>query len=227
MYNFKSKEFWHWIISLLLLGLFIFWRRTEIINDQLLIVDKIVIPVFIALFILPLISEFSFLGISLKKDIQDVKDDIKESIYKLQISMNNKVDSRININNVPSSDNVLREIQELLHNTVKRKNIIEVNYNEIDVPEENILLFKYRYAIEKEIKRLWKKEIKEDNDRYPITKMLDVLVKGEIIPFAMKSAIKEIYSMTSYAIHGGEITQSQTQFTERTGREILGYLKGL
>ena len=43
MYDFKSKEFWHWIISLILLGAFIVSRKEIIINDQLTTVDKIVI----------------------------------------------------------------------------------------------------------------------------------------------------------------------------------------
>lgn len=225
MYNFKSKEFWHWIISLVLLGAFIYCRRFQIITDQLLLVDKIVIPVFIALFILPLISEFSFLGISLKKDIKDAKQDITESIHNLQISMNNRVDSHISINNTPSPDSTLQEIQDMLHNVLRDKNLKEDDNNELNVPEENVLLFKYRFEVEKEIRRIWRVVMVEDDVRYPIIKILDVLVKLEVIPLAMKSAVREIYSITSSAIHGGKITQNQIQFTKETGNEILAYLR--
>lgn len=69
------KILW-WIALIGLTGIILFNRFDDIISGQSVPFDIFIFLIFVALMLVPIFSEIDFFGIKLKKEIEDLKQDI-------------------------------------------------------------------------------------------------------------------------------------------------------
>ena len=166
---FQGKEFktlW-WIILIILCGVYTCLRIYGKIgkHDTL---DTVVMATGVILALFPLISEVSFLGLSVKKEITDLKADVKDELLSIRselisVRMSNSQSMNPTINiGLPSKEKIEEEIRK--PNKISNNgDFSNEEYEEFinDMNEDIEYLKDVKYFLEKKIKRLIDKEYKK------------------------------------------------------------------
>ncbi|MBD3338452.1 MAG: hypothetical protein GF353_05055 [Candidatus Lokiarchaeota archaeon] len=232
------KILW-WIFILVLCGILLGFRVDEIVDGQSVPADVFIFLIFVALMLVPIFSEISFFGIKLKKEIEELKSNLDLNFGELKNEIHNTqtqtLFQTIQTLAPPPPDNKLPELEEEIERIVKEKfsyrEIKEKKISPIEVPENNLILFKTRYSIEIEVSRIWEgrfgKEYPIEKRRLPILRKIQDLVKYEIVSQNLYGVLKEILAICNYGIHGEKVSDSQVSFVSKNSKEIIDYLKDL
>ncbi|MTI47671.1 MAG: hypothetical protein FH761_07500 [Firmicutes bacterium] len=226
---------------MLALGIFMIYTRYEQIKSgDVGTFDTALIAIIAGLMLIPFFSEINILGVKLKQEISSLKTEVTEfrEVVKnvIDVSNSNRFSPSIYFGQSQAPpDNQLEKIEEYIKYSINQ--VMEQNINledqniELDVPEDNMLLFSARYNIEKEIHRIWDNHSDEYDDkksRYvPIHRIVSYLTKYEILPPSFNGVIKEIYSVCSPAVHGEKPTESQVKFIKDVSADVIRTLKGI
>lgn len=228
-----------WIILLLLTGLILYKRYDAIVTGQSVIADVFIFLIFVALMLVPIFSEIEFFGIKLKKEIEDLKQDLNIKLGDIKNEIKNSqvqtVHNTFQGFGPPPPDNKLPELETEIDRIVKAKlkehNIKSTTHlhSRIDVPDNNLQLFKVRYNIETHLRRIWEERFAkgEMDDKYKyqsIMKIIQDLTKFEIIDGNFYGILREILSICNYAIHGENVTDNQMTFVIKNAKQVLDYL---
>jgi hypothetical protein len=91
-----------------------------------------------------------------------------------------------------------------------------------DVPDDVTFLFQTRFALERELRRIYRSRIViADEDRaVPVSRLIRALVQAQLIDRDAAVAAEELYRIASRAIHGEDISSPQSKF----GRDVAGWL---
>lgn len=231
------KILW-WIILIVLTATILYQRFDDIISGQSVSLDIFIFLIFVTLMLVPIFSEIEFFGIKLKKEIEDLKQDINIKLGDIKNEIRNNqtqtVHQTVQTFGPPPPDNKLPELQHEIekflnvkfreHGLTKDTKKVE----HIDVPQDNLLMFQVRFNIEKQLRRIWEQHF--DGSDYPrlrhtsITRIIQDLAKFEIIDIDFYGVLREILSICNYAIHGEEVTQNQVLFVTKNAKQILDYL---
>jgi hypothetical protein len=228
-----------WVIILLMTGIILSLRVPAILSGQSVPADIFVFFIFVALMLVPIFSEIELFGIKLKKEIEEIKRDINiklgEIKNEIRNNQNQTVSQTFQTYGPPPPDNKLPELQaeieRILNSKFKDHNITPniIIAGRIDVPDENLLMFKIRYNIEKQLVRIWEQRF--DGNEYDnrlrhqsVARIIQDLSKFEIIDGNFYGILKEILSICNYAIHGDEVTENQVAFVSKNAKLILDYL---
>lgn len=97
------------------------------------------------------------------------------------------------------------------------------------MPDENLELFKVRYNLEKQVRRIWEgrffnEEFFSRSRRQPVLRIIQDLVKYEVIDNNFYNILREILSICNYAIHGESVTDKQISFVKKNSPQVLDYL---
>lgn len=232
------KILW-WIILIGLTGSILYKRYDSIVTGQSVPADIFIFLLFVSLMLVPIFSEIEFLGIRLKKEIEDLKQnmniklgDIKTEIRSSQVQT---VHNTFQGFGPPPPDNKLPELENEIDRIVKAKlsehsaSIKDILSTQVVVPENNLQMFKVRYNIENELRRIWQNrfENNEPNDRWKnqsVIKITQDLTKFEIIDSNFYNILREILSICNYAIHGENVTDKQVSFVNKNAEQVLEYL---
>ena len=226
-----------WIILLAITGLILFKRYSAIMDGLSVPADIFVFLVFIALMLLPVFSEISFFGIKFKKEIEDLKSDINIKFGDIRNEIRNSQSQIFNATihgyGPPPPDSKLPDLDTKINKLVKAQGQGN-ELNEIDleqnVPNENLDLFKIRFNIEKQLKRIWFSRFGDHPTvgfqiRYqPIQNMIRDLLNSEIINKDFYSILIEILSICNHAIHGNDLTDNQITFVRKNANQLINYL---
>ena len=108
------KILW-WILLIGLTGIILFNRFDEIISGQSVLFDIFIFLIFVALMLVPIFSEIDFFGIKLKKEIEDLKQDIRIKLgdikNEIRSSQTQTVHQTVQTFGPPPPDNKLPELQ--------------------------------------------------------------------------------------------------------------------
>lgn len=176
-----------------------------------------------------------------KEEVKDFKTEIRQNFLTLTSTVSNSINNLNNqvqtVNNYngyppPPPDTKLPELESEIDRLVKAK-LKEhgVSFSDlINVPVNNIELFKIRYSIEIQLRRIWEGRFANDelNFRFrhkPIIKIIQDLSESEIIDKNFYGILREILSICNYAIHGEEVTDNQFKFVENSSKQVLDYLR--
>ena len=232
------KILW-WIILLGLSGTILYKRYDSIVTGQSVPSDIFIFSLFIALMIVPIFSEIEFFGIKLKKEIEDLKQDINIKLGDIKTEIrSNQVQT---VHNTfqgfgpPPPDNKLPELENEIDRIVKAKlsehgvSVRNILSTLVAVPENNLQMFRVRYNLENELRRIWQHrfENNEPNNRWmyqPVIKILQDLTNFEIIDNNFYNILREILSICNYAIHGENVTEKQVSFVNKNAEQVLEYL---
>ncbi len=232
------KILW-WIVLIGLTGTILYKRFDDIISGQSVPFDIFIFLIFVALMLVPVFSEIEFFGIKLKKEIEDLKQDISIKLGDIKNEIRNNqtqtVHQTVQTYGPPPPDNKLPELQDEI------ERILSVKLKEhgvttdikiagsIDVPQDNLLMFQVRFNIEKQLRRIWEQRFdSSDFDQrlrhQTVMRIIQDLAKFEIIDNNFYGILREILSICNYAIHGEEVTDNQVLFVTKNAKQILDYL---
>lgn len=232
------KILW-WIILLGLTAKILYKRFDAIVTGQSVPADIFIFLLFVALMLVPIFSEIEFFGIKFKKEIEDLRQDISMKLGDIKNEIRNTQTQTVNQTiqgfGPPPPDNKLPELENEIDRIVKAKlrehgvSIAPSLTIQADVPENNLQMFKIRYNIENELRRIWQNRFENDepNDRWKyqsVMKIIQDLTKFEIIDNNFYHILREILSICNYAIHGENVTDNQVSFVKKNAKQVLEYL---
>lgn len=235
-----------WILLIALTGFILFKRFDAIANGQSVTADVFIFLVFVALLLVPIFSEFEFLGLKLKQQIEELETEIKVKFGDLKNELKNEIRNSQTQTlhqtfaygpyGPPPPDNKLpeleNEIDRVLKSKLKEHGITVEEQDLLNVPNNNLKLFKVRYNIENELRRIWEQRFANEDTEFnrrkqPILRNIQELVEYRIIDKEIYHILREILSICNYAIHGEKVSDKQVDFAINNGNEILSYLKNI
>lgn len=231
-----------WWLTLLTSITFVLSKRYDnFINGTSTPMDIFVFLIWVALLLFPLFQEVSFFGIKLTKEIDSFKNEVREQILNLRSEIQNSIQIRTQINpqfnfGPPPSDSQLptieKHVRKVIQETLSKHGIQapgDLSVIEEQVPDNVQFLFLVRNQLEKEVKRLFRLHIAEigEEQYVPISQILKILVKNEVIDLDLAGAIREVYKVCSPAIHGESFTEIQVNFIKDIGPKLITSLKAL
>jgi hypothetical protein len=228
-----------WIVILASIGYLLIQRYADISSGKGNSVDLFILVIWVALAISPLFQEISLPGVTLKQQFEELKKDVKQELVNIRTAIANSVDVRTQVNSfypAPPPDNQLPALEEKINlvvgNALEKYGIEpkEGNLEILAVDEDAQFLFSARYALEKEIRRIWKERIGADNEQrrqISIYPLVQDMVESALIDFQFGHLIREVYSVCSPAIHGEEISKAKLNFVKDAVPELLSVLRSL
>ena len=171
-FNNTFKIIW-WIFLIVLSGALFFWRLEPIGQGKSAPVDIFIFLILVALLLAPIFAEVEFFGIKLKREIEELKTQIKLQFGDLKNDIRNSqvqtIHQNINGFGKPPTDDEIPEldakVDQILKEKLKEYNLEGKSKVEIDVPKDNMLMFKVRFRIEQEIRRIWIRNFDENENR--------------------------------------------------------------
>ena len=237
--KFTDKEkLVYWFSILIVITLFIYNRRKPLLQGPSTQIDIILLLIWVGILFFPLVQEINLFGMSFKKEIDNLRNDINEKILDIRTDIQNSIsvqnqfnpqmivpiyplppDSYLT-NNEERFRGIIRE--ELTTRGIDRPEEIRFEY---DVPQDNQFLFNVRYAIETELKRIFVQRFSEDKIPKYFNQVMRELTRSEIIDMNLSSVVREIYSICSAGIHGDYITEKQISFVRDFAPELITSLQ--
>lgn len=228
-----------WLVLLALTGTILFARLGAITSGQSVPADVFIFLIFVVLMLLPIFSEIEFFGMKFKKELEEFKHDLSIKIGDIRNEIRNSQKQTLNATfqgyGPPPPDNKLPELEKEIDRIVKGKLkehgiVLEDIDVKVDVPIENVQLFKVRFNIEKRIREIWEQRFEKEENysrlrHQPVIKIIQDLVKFEIIDGNFNGILREILSICNYAIHGESVTDSQVKFVMKNAKQVIEYLK--
>jgi hypothetical protein len=224
----------------------IYLRRNAIISGSPQTFDTALIAIMALLLLLPFYSEMSLFGVTLKRQVdeakQEIKQDVKEQVNSLRtefhslINISNRFTPQVIINPPPPSDNQLPTLEEQIQPILadfRRELGLTTQPQTLQslIPTNNTMLaFSSRYQIEREVRRIWSSRFPQGGERprnLPFGRIVEELVQGEIIPPQVGRTIREVYAIGSPAVHGEEPTQEKINFLNDVVPSLVSTLRAI
>ncbi len=215
----------------LLAGCFVFLfsqRYDVIISGTASPTDVVILLIVIAWFTIPLFQEVTIFGISLKKEIDNLRKEI--------ISLKTEIHSTqsVYVYPPPSPDSKLPEIKQISKSILKKEkgefSVEALPALETTIPNDISYLFAVRYNIENELRRItdiyW---LSEGTESYPKTVIqnLEFLVYMKVIHRSLAFILKEMFARCSAVIHGEQFSDQGTQWIRQDAPGIIEALKAI
>lgn len=239
-----------WVAILILVGYLTYTRWAQLTVDKPSVFDTGLLALLAILVLLPFVSEVSALGFTVKKQIDEAKKELKQDVKEevqtirselLALGISNRLTSNVILQgglNPPPDDalnDVKKQIEEVLRQFQAQSGISKPPHSEGDVSQNIIFAFKQRLLIEKELRRIWETRIGDvpsitsaantDRSRYPtVSRIVEDLVRCELINPNLGRSLKEIYAVASAAIHGEEPSQDKIDFLRAIAPEVINTL---
>lgn len=226
--NYLKKKWWY-VVLLFISSLYITYYRNEIGNLSRLDAMHLIFILWLFLLLYPLFSEIEIGSVKLKKEIEEVKETTKEVFRELRLQIidtkvsNNNANSNMLILNSPlPSEQQLTELKKNVRSKQETDDELKFLQKEIDIPDQNVYLFKVRLAIEKRIRTLCDKM--DYNEGKNLMATVRYLIKHEAIDFNMADAIEQIIHITNRGVHGEIISSKYIEFVKEVAPGILKQL---
>lgn len=222
----------YWILLTVVIGYFFVYKKYSLIESG----NHLYLFIFLiwtAILLLPLFGEIKFFGIELKKEVEELKGQVNSLKLKLKLNNKNSQETKINVNPAPPSDKSIAEsqkrIKRTLEETLKAHGIEKVTASQASTPDTVNFLFNIRYNIEKEIRRLCKNHFSHDRNNVSLMRIITELKVAGVIDQKIYKIIRDVYSITSPAIHGEEdlVSKIQFEYIREVGPELIATLKEL
>lgn len=224
------KKYWWYIILLIMSSVYVFVNWNDINKLSELNVRTVIFILWIALLILPLFSEIEIGSVKLKREIEQTRADVKESIGELKyqildlkISNNNSNTLVFNNQPLPSKD----ELSQLQLNIKPEDNDNLIMADEPIISNDNVYLFKVRLDLEKQLSalcNLFQYEVRY-NERRTMYSMVQFLIQHEVIDRNIAELIREILNIANRGVHGEIIDNDYISFVKKTYPKIKNVLE--
>lgn len=236
--NFKA--FW-WAVLVFSIGYYLFGRYEKIQAGDPTWFDALAFVVWVTLAIGPFFKEMEIFGFKFKQEVERLKEHVTSELASIRTTIQTTSDNRQTMSPQflfgypPPPDSQLSNIQEqiktAIHSAMSNFGVPTASPQAqiIDTPTTDIdLLFRARLGIEKELRKI-QQFISQGVVRRtePVSRLVETLIRNELISSEIGHAIREIYSVCSPAIHGEAVTAAQVNFVKNTAPELILALKAI
>ncbi len=214
-----------WIVLLIIASSVLWFRYNAIIKGTYVSADVFIFFIWTALMMLPIVNEISFFGIGIKKELDELRNEIRNSIdFKTNINPN--------IYFTPPPDakipELIEEIRKLREDKVTTTPPPPPDI--IDISDDNIYLFKVRFKIEKELRRIVRERYlnmsMDSAQRFmPLFKILQKLSQSEVINPKMNNILREVLGVCNYGIHNVDVSSNQVGFVRQVLPDVIALLE--
>lgn len=233
----KINKTYYWIGLLLVFSLILALRYFGLLSEIRKEFFYVIFGICICLLLLPLFGEIEFLGIKLKKEIEELKKDVRSEIQsiKYEINTTNKQQVFLGYGPLPS-DNKIPELEKEI-GVLKEKYSLAENAQRIktleikgrfEVPDSTIQLFQIRFKLEELLTKIWNNYSvdpdSENGRNISPTRILNDLINLGIINSEIYDIIRGILSICNSAIHGRMTTKKQRDFVLENSNVIYDTL---
>ena len=220
------KKYWWYIILLIMSSVYVFVNWNDINQLSELNVKTVIFILWIALLILPLFSEIEIGSVKLKREIEQTRADVKESVGELKHQI---LDLKISNNNATYVYNY----QPLASKAELSQMQMNMNINDegfeqsttdtkLNVSDENIYLFKVRLDLEKQLSALC--NFFQYGERRSMYAMVQFLIQHEVISRNTASLIREIINIANRGVHGEIVDSDYILFVKKTYPKVQNAL---
>jgi len=232
-----------WVALIGLLTSYLYQRYPELIAGRAAPADIVVFVIWVALLLAPLFAEVSLLGITLKQELDDLKGFVSTQVGDIRSEVRNAVDIRTTFSPhftlpAPAPDAQLPDlearIKSALSDALAAHGLRAVPATSpLVTPDDVAFLFAARYNIERELRRIAEGRqvtsgIASLARRQPtIFQISRYLMEAELLEPQLASAIREVYSVCSPAVHGEPVTEAQVSFVREVAPELVAALRAI
>jgi len=225
------KVVW-WALLIALLTFFLLQRYPDLVEGRATPSDVFVFSVWAALVLVPLFQELNLFGIELKQEVRELRSELKSELVNLRSQIRSTAEAEARVNLVPLPDAELPALEKRAQVAIKKTIQQHGSPHEpsliarISVDDYTQVLFEARYSLERELRRIAaaRLDISEEGNPRPIVEIIGTLVESQVLDFGLASAIREVYAICSFAVHGPTPSEAQVRFVENVQ---LGLLKAL
>lgn len=211
------KKHWWYIFLLIISSVYVFRYRYDIFQITELNAQNLIFILWLVLLGLPLFSEIEIGNIKLKKEIEQTRAEVKESIGELKYQILDLKISNSNSNTVVFNTPPLASKDELSQLQRHAEND-DVAYSEIspdfEISEDNVYLFKVRLSLEKQLSALC--NMFQYGERRSMYSMAQFLVQHEVLDRRTADLIREVITIANRGVHGEIIDKDYIQFVRKT-----------
>jgi hypothetical protein len=211
---------------------------SELVAGKAIGSDIAILIVWLALVLLPLFHEFGLFGFIFKREFEALKTEVKLEVASVKTEIQNSVDVRNTFSpNVfmpaPPPDAQLPALEEYIQALLEKASGASdatgavVPSKILDAPADAELLFRARYNIERELRRIWLLHSQDPplHPFLPTLRVVQTLVDWGVTNSGMASAIRAAWSVASPAIHGETVTPAQVHFVRDVAPQLVAALK--
>ncbi|MFY9984103.1 MAG: hypothetical protein WAK31_05065 [Chthoniobacterales bacterium] len=225
------KVVW-WALLIALLTFFLLQRYPDLVEGRAAPFDVFVFSVWAALVLVPLFQELNLFGLELKQEVRELRSELKSELVNLRTQIRSTAEAEARVNLVPLPDAELPALEKRAQVAIKKTIQQHGSPHEpsltsrISVDDYTQALFEARYSIERELRRIAaaRLDISGEGSPRPITEIIGTLVESQLLDFGLATAIREVYAICSFAVHGQTPSEAQVRFVENV---LPGLLKAL
>ncbi len=227
--NWKSIiKFCWWLLLVSLSSVYSYFYVLNA-DDNISIVDTIIFAILAVLVLLPLISEVSILGVSLKK-IEETKKELNDKIVDvkyeaLKIAFNNSSSAYVELNMsdfiIPSPQKISEDINEHDVGKINDRNNREL-VDRTTIDEDHVYLFKNRYILDGLLTDITSRFGYKET--LGIRKKAEILYEYELIDKDTFDIIVTINSICNRGVHGLKVEDKYIDYVELLMPSIVSKL---
>lgn len=204
VWNVLKRKYWY-IFLLITSSLYVWRNRLEIYQLAEFNAQNLIFLLWLLLLLFPLFSEMEVLGVKFKKEVEQSKKEIQQSISALgdQIMTMQIYNASVNSQQISIQLPTEKEVVKLLENT--KDSLNEKQNTEIDaqlntaISEDTAYLLKVRLTLEKKLREIC--EIYEYKN-VGLQAMTTSLAKNRIIDTETSQHLKQIIEVCNRGVHG-------------------------
>lgn len=211
-----KKRGWH-IFLLIISSIYVYIYRFDIYQMTELNAQNLIFILWLILLGLPLFSEIEIGSVKLKREIEQTRAEVKESIGELKYQILEMKVNNTNSNMLVFSNQPLPSKDELsqLQQHIEHDNSIRTSDNsDFKISEDNIYLFQVRLSLEKQLSALC--NFFNYGERRSIPAMAQFLVQHEVFDRKTAELIREIINIANRGVHGEIIDDDYVRFVKNT-----------
>lgn len=226
-----------WFILVIGLTSFLHERLPDLLTGKTVAADIAIFGVWMALLLAPLFSEVTLLGITLKSQIDDLKEEISSQISNVRNDIRNAIDVRTTISptiNIPAPPadsqlpEIMAEVKSSIATAFAEHGRISSSPKELQISDDVSFLFGIRFLIEVELKRLARGLVATAPKRAStISGLATLLVNFGMLDVGLLKAIREVTSICTPAIHGEPVTNAQVKFVRDVSVDLITALRSI
>lgn len=202
---------------LIISSIYVFIYRYDIYQMTELNAQNLIFILWLVLLGLPLFSEIEIGSVKLKKEIEQTRAEVKESIGELkyqilELKVNNTNSNMLVFSNqpLPSKDELSQLQQHIEHDNSIRSS----DNSDFKISEDNIYLFQVRLSLEKQLSALC--NFFNYGERRSIPAMAQFLVQHEVFDRKTAELIREVINIANRGVHGEIIDDDYVRFVKNT-----------
>jgi hypothetical protein len=228
-----------WVCLSVAMTAYLVSRYPALERGQSVPADIVVFLVWTALLLVPIFQEVEIFGLRFKQQVEKLKEDLRAEIYSVRAELRNAVDVRATFSPqitfpAPPPDSQLPDLEARVRAAVGEALAAHGLRQPTPIPDDFgvgddvAFLFGIRYALERELRRLAReRQLDPAFRRVGALQLSRMLAQTNVIEPSLDNAIREVYAVTSPAIHGEAVSAAQVDFVRRVGPQLVGALRAL